>query len=514
MSTETEMKLSAVGVTPRQVSEHPEVRKYLRDQHPARHLGNIYFDTPELLLQRELIGLRLRRDGEQWLQTAKTSGAAVGGLHQRGEWEMPVAGEALELDRFDAKLLRKLFDDKEVAASLSPVFRTDFERSTWDLEFDDGTLVELVLDNGEVKAGSRSETISEVELELKQGDSARLFELARALAETLPLRILNASKAARGYRLAGHAPAPVACDAVAIRLHKKDGTEQGFISIMHAGLAHLQANEAVLLGNPDDAGGVSQMLLACDHLRACLAAYEALIPAAASEALVAELGWLSAELEPAQAWGRFAHGILEPLSQWLPAHRDLKTLGRRVQQHRLDAVQAAAEALHSARYSHWLLDIGLWLQRRDWRELSDKQQRRALDKPVGRFAAELLSDRHQRVNKRLGRFDELNGQQRRRLGQRCADLAAISGCFAGMYGRKGSRGYISAVSDLQQALAAFDIAPTALRLLSEVGSGRKAPAADLVTGWLLADQRCDRLRLDSARTGFEQQVAFWKKQDD
>jgi len=61
-------------------------------------LSNIYFDTPQLTLAASKSALRLRHTPDGWLQTFKTVGSAANGLHSRHEWEMPVAGEALEID--------------------------------------------------------------------------------------------------------------------------------------------------------------------------------------------------------------------------------------------------------------------------------------------------------------------------------------------------------------------------------------------------------------------------------
>ena len=62
-------------------------------------------------------------------------------------------------------------------------------------------VIEAALDQGQVIAGSQSEAISELELELRQGEPAALLELAVELAASLPLMPCDISKAERGYRL-------------------------------------------------------------------------------------------------------------------------------------------------------------------------------------------------------------------------------------------------------------------------------------------------------------------------
>ena len=173
----------------------------------AIRLENVYFDTPALALARAKSALRLRRTPEGWLQTFKTAGAAQNGLHARHEWEMPVAGEALEIDRLlhecdEAGVSTAL---SEAAADLIPLFRTDFTRTLWTLEVD-GAQVEAAIDQGEITADVNGQTrrtpICEIELELKAGDEAALHTLAAELATALPgLAPDDISKAQRGYKL-------------------------------------------------------------------------------------------------------------------------------------------------------------------------------------------------------------------------------------------------------------------------------------------------------------------------
>lgn len=500
MSTETELKLSAVGVSARQLSAHAAVKRHLLNRQGARRLGNIYFDTPELSLQENLIGLRLRRDGDDWLQTVKTAGHAAGGLHHRGEWEMAVAGEALELARFDAKPLRKLFADPVLVQALAPVFRTDFERSTWELQFTDGSVVELVLDQGEVKAGRRTEAIAEVELELKQGESWHLFELARELASTLPLHILNDSKAARGYRLAGHAPARSAQDAGPLRFAAKSSAEQVMISSLHHHLGHLQANEAVLLNAPQDTESVRQMMLACDQLQSLLDLYASLLPKPATVGIRADLDWLRNELKRLHGWDAFIADTLGALSHWLPRHRGLAALQRRLGQHRHVQWQQLCDALQSQRYSLWLLDVGLLLQRRDWRADAGKAVRKRLDKSARRFLAQQIDRLQQRITDKVTQKRALSSRQQERLSARCGALLAALTLETAANGepRADNGRYMAALVSLGQTLEAQQQTPARLRMLAEVGGVKKAPAADLVTGWLLAEQHCAPLRLAEA----------------
>jgi len=166
-------------------------------------LLNVYLDTPARDLAQARAALRLRRKGERWLQTLKTAGNSQGGLATRNEWEMGIAGEAVELDAFPDEARTLL---APLANRLAPVFRTDFVRRTW-LIAEGNARIEAALDTGSITAGDRNERIQEVELEWLSGDNAQagntLQALARRLQAVAPLTPSDLSKAARGYRLAG-----------------------------------------------------------------------------------------------------------------------------------------------------------------------------------------------------------------------------------------------------------------------------------------------------------------------
>ncbi|MCX4165856.1 MULTISPECIES: CYTH domain-containing protein [Paraburkholderia] len=170
-------------------------------------LANRYFDTPALALARAKSALRLRHTPEGWLQTFKTAGTSQAGLHSRHEWEMPVAGPALEIDA----LLRACDDEpsaaalREAAPELVELFRTDFTRTIWHIDHADAA-VEAAIDQGEVVAQVNGETrrapLCEIELELKRGDESALHTLAAELRAHIPgLTPDDISKAQRGYRL-------------------------------------------------------------------------------------------------------------------------------------------------------------------------------------------------------------------------------------------------------------------------------------------------------------------------
>ncbi|MBD3894634.1 CYTH domain-containing protein [Halomonas sp. ML-15] len=243
MSQEIELKLAVdhAGLT-----ALPRLALLAAGAESPRSLTNTYFDTPDGDLERARVALRIRRVDGRCLQTLKTSGAGSGGLSQRGEWEWPIDGPELDLDGLAALLPMRDLDAATLGA-LTPRFRTDFQRRTWQLRHPDSH-IELAVDEGEIVAAGRRAEICELELELKDGTVAALWQLAESLAEQVALRPAQASKAARGAALGANQWAlpeeedsPRACfdRAMAALDAYRDSRQASFIEAAHASLARL-----------------------------------------------------------------------------------------------------------------------------------------------------------------------------------------------------------------------------------------------------------------------------------
>jgi len=206
MSQEVELKLSLNEETVSQFwaldwfHSLPSIEKQ-----PQKLLENIYFDTPDLALLKTRAALRIRKSGDQYLQTLKTKGVSVGGLHQRGEWEH-IIGDVASLAGSSPQLKTELFPedvwpDGLNITSLIPVFETNFIRDVWLWHSASGSVVEVVLDQGKVTSGDQESRICEMELELVEGHAGCLFDLAEALTKTLPVLVSDITKAQRGFEL-------------------------------------------------------------------------------------------------------------------------------------------------------------------------------------------------------------------------------------------------------------------------------------------------------------------------
>ncbi|NQY63570.1 MAG: CYTH and CHAD domain-containing protein [Alteromonadaceae bacterium] len=167
----------------------------------TRDLSNCYFDTPDKILRKQDIGLRVRASEGAIEQTIKTAGKVVGGLHQRPEYNVSIKNSFPDLSLFPDKIWQKNQNVDELQSKIVSIFNTDFCRTTWTISAGNHSEIELAYDQGTIESNGQITEICEIELELVQGEVNDLFELAEALFEILPLRPGIKSKAARGYAL-------------------------------------------------------------------------------------------------------------------------------------------------------------------------------------------------------------------------------------------------------------------------------------------------------------------------
>ncbi|MGI2220509.1 inorganic triphosphatase [Shewanella oncorhynchi] len=169
-----------------------------------RRLANGYFDTSDLQLRQWDMGLRVRGYDAHREQTIKTAGQVVGGIHSRPEYNVTIQSDSPDLSLFPTSIWPADADLAATQAQLTCIFHTDFYRRAWHVQIDN-SVVEVALDIGEITANGQQEALCELEFELLSGDTEALLKLAMQVASVVPVRLGKASKAQRGYRLAGKA---------------------------------------------------------------------------------------------------------------------------------------------------------------------------------------------------------------------------------------------------------------------------------------------------------------------
>ena len=367
MPKETEIKLRASRATLAALRDHPLLKKRNKSGWSRHELLNQYFDTPDRALAGAKVALRLRRDGDQLIQTLKSRGQSVAGLSERNEWDWFLDKAELDLGKLDDSCwpasLAHL--DKRM---LQPVFSTDFMREKADLSWGRGkarVAIEAALDLGQVCAGELQEDICELELELREGEPTALLELAIELASDLPLMPCDISKAERGYRL---------FDASSYSLNLPDTAlhaEQPLDDVF-AALAWQLLGSSQRLAEQYRFNGhwklLEQWLLQLTELRALLASLGQAAPRASS------------------------HALREALDALLRDWRPLLLAGQHDDRLRQQAPERFAAELEDSRWGLFSLQASLWLLRRDWIIARNDRGNRQGRAPLGKWLPRLLAD--------------------------------------------------------------------------------------------------------------------------
>lgn len=485
---ETELKLRVPPAALERMRSHPALAGRASGAPREHHLTDTYYDTPERALWTHGLTLRVRSDNETWVQTVKTSGSASS-PHRRGEWECALPDgapqPALLARQLKSSQLAALLADPALPALLQPVFQSSTRRTSWDIALADGRQLECALDAGDIAAGDRHAEVSELELELKRGDPAELFELALALHQDIPLQLGGDSQAARGFALLEDEAAPDAgVKAEPVRLHPRMTLEDAFQCIGLNCLRQIEANvPGVLRKSPES---LHQMRVGLRRLRALLDMVEEL--AAPPESVHEGLEWLSGELGAARDWDVLAGATLEHIHGIDPAALR-------------DAAQGKANAMHkhllhtlrAPRYTVLMLQLNGWLHGRQWRAAGELPEGTALGERAARGARPLLRKAEKRLAKRIRALDPQDAPARHRVRIAAKKARYAAEFFGALLPAKRVKRYTASLSGLQDRLGElndFAVADTLLEELSG-GHGQVPRQAAWVRGYLSARGEAD-----------------------
>ncbi|WP_333005187.1 inorganic triphosphatase [Vibrio coralliilyticus] len=376
----------------------PDFSNTLRDkisqtkvlQHSCRELGNTYFDTPDNWLRQHDIGLRIRRFDDVYVQTVKTSGRVVAGLHQRPEFnaEHDSNDPLLSLHPSDIWPIGK--DTETLQSELTPLFSTNFTREQWLIAMPDGSQIEVAFDQGKVEAGDKEDPICEVELELKSGQTDALFTLARSFSEEGGMRLGNLSKAAKGYRLASGYTGDDVKPLALVSTDKHDTVESCFINSLEHGLSHWHYHEQIYVER-ESVEALNEIKSSISFIRQLLTVYGGVVPRRASALVRQELKWLEQELEWLNDYD-YLEALLDDKGHVLRKLDARKFLVGELKlvQEALPDCEEMLTLLNSARYTGLLLDLSRWILTRGWQPFLDDKARDKMALTVEPFSVKQL----------------------------------------------------------------------------------------------------------------------------
>lgn len=506
MGSEVELKL---GIKPEDaplVALHPAVVNASVNKPIARKINTIYYDTTDLRLLDAGISLRIRRVSGRWIQSIKAVGGSKAGLHQRMEWECVVANCQPDFTVILEPTLTKLFADQELCKALKPIFQTKVQRNEWQLDFGSGDRIELALDRGQLVVGKNHEPISEIELELKGGKKGRLFDLALALQQVMPLRLKNDSKAQNGYAYYRSSPLKT-FKSSPVKLKRNANASSAFKEIIWECINHLQKNQdMVLFGS--DVEGVHQMRVALRRLRSTFSLYRKIIGGENTDLLKSELNWLNTILGEARDLDVFITQTIPAIIAQFESHMGLLKLDQKARLAKDEAYKEVREALLSQRYQVFLLTLAAWLENDGHGSALGSKEAKVFD-----IANTMLNKRYKQLRQKGKAIIVMNTEERHATRISAKKLRYVAEFFATLYSSKKSSAFVRKLSQLQDCLGVLNDITVTEKLVQKLKGTRPDRKTDeamyIIAGWNACKVANSLNYLEELWDGFTCQEKFW-----
>lgn len=485
-------------------------------------LRSRYFDTPDHRLGAQGLGLRVREDDGRLVQTLKAEAQGQAAAKARAEWEVELTEALPDLRAFrDEQLLGEI--GLILPEDLAPIFETRIERTAalieWPVASGGVARIEVAFDDGVVAFGERSQPIRELELELKSGPLAGLYELLGHLRTLAPLSVETLSKADRGLALIGRRR-PGARKAPPIRFTLATTVEEALSTVLRSALGHLLDNEAPAIEGRDPEG-VHQMRVALRRLRSALSIFRPVLKVEDRERWNDGFRWLLARLGPARDLDVFLEELLVPIVLEEGGTVPLACLHELAEDARARAYRRMRTTLKGDHYSDLVLDFAAWVELQGWRQGASVEQQALLAEPLYTFATATLEKRHRALRRGGRNFAELGAEARHEVRKTLKKLRYGVDFFGSLYDPERVRPFARSLAAFQDELGHLNDVAVAATLVGQLvagakpdspGSGRDgAIGAGIVIGWYGAASAAHLKDAIANWRAFRHATPFWRE---
>lgn len=517
MNRETELKFVGPADALVRLRNSPELKRLAGNRRAQTTIQTgVYFDTKAHALRQAGLVLRVRNEGQIFVQTLKS--VQRDDLATRMEFKSDVPTPAADVNAIPESRLRWRVERILDGRPLVPLFEVEVQRTRMLLSPKRGTEIEAAIDTGLIKFVSGDQQITtpicEFELELRKGNAGDLIECARELTLGLPLTLSLQSKSDRGYALAqGNLDAPV--HASPVELPDDAVADDVLCAAIRNCLHHLLGNWAVVL-TAQDSEGIHQMRVALRRLRVALSMFREPFRSVLS-GVEDQTRTIAAALGCVRDLDVFDTAIIRPMIEACGDDDRLQAFSAAVNSRRRAARQRGTDALEGASFRKLVLDLVEITYNRPWLRLPVENNPAVQD--AVEFACEHLQHRFAQALKLGQKFEDLDSQQRHELRIKLKQLRYAIDFTRSLFPKRRVRRFSKRLGALQEGLGQVNDAAVAGGLVQEILAERREgedPAAlvyagGLIVGWHSAHSRQRMKKLRKSWRKFAKLKPFWRR---
>jgi triphosphatase len=447
----------------------------------ARRLVTRYFDTEHADLERRNMALRVRKQGRSYIMTLKWSGDFPGGMFERGEVEAASKGPEPDPALFGPECAAMLAEIIQ-GQPLIPVYETDIRRTTRRITSATSD-IEIAFDAGFISAADQKSPVREIELELKSGDPAELYQLGMALADSYPVRLGMLAKSQRGVQLrTGEQPG------VMRGITPLEGTpnvDEAIGAVINACLAQFTGNFPAFESG-DAVNAVHQMRVAMRRLRSILKLFQRSFPCAEFTAFRNQAKQIATAMGEGRNWDVFQQLLRDGPAAAFPEQPGFEPIFAAAEQYRTAGYDLIGKLLASPETTRFVLSLQAFVARRGWRNALSAEALSRLTQPALDFAAFSLNRMHGKLVKRGKNLHKLSPHHRHQLRIGLKNIRYAGDLFGGLFeNRTQLRDFLRHTARLQDQLGAYNDLVTAIDLLGhfDCATPSASYAAGIIAGW-------------------------------
>jgi inorganic triphosphatase YgiF len=504
---ELEFKLELTQQELKRVDAHPALRNLTVGQPITQVLHTIYFDTPDHRLRSEGISLRLRSDGNGWLQTVKAGTEVANSVSPAVEPVFAATEPSPDMRAIKNTGLRRRIVKAVKGSPLEPVFETIITRTTRHLHCDKADM-KLVLDEGVVRSGKEANALCEAELELKAGAADCLLETATKLFSAEPVRLARISKAERGYDLAlgrkDGGAVPTGADHV--RLQASATCAEALALFLQSATAQIVVNRVAVL-ETDAPEAAHQLRIGLRRLRSALGAFRPLNDTPLMRQMETHACALARVVGGLRDADILIDDIYASVAGLIKGHSGLPPLRKALLAHRAQKREEVRSALSGMPWSAFQLYLAL--------APCTIEESKSLDQPLAALARSALGKGWKKVAKFGKHLDDLDGDRRHEMRKSLKKLRYTLEFFGSLYKAKEVGQFVKDLRKLQDVFGYVNDVVTASQLnaISEErcrDSQEAQRAAGYVLGWHNAEAQHRWKAASRAWRDLKRNSEFWR----